>query len=56
MKPLAWLYDALVELFHLVFAPWPDGEPDPSDLPPWSRALIALLFCVVLVGGVVWFS
>lgn len=56
MKPLQWFYDGLVSLFHLVFAPWPDGEPDPLDLPRWTRAMVALVFIVVLVGGVVWFD
>ena len=56
MRILAWLYDALVSLFHLVFAPWPDGELDPSDLPRWARAVFALAFIVVLLGGVVWFA
>ncbi|HRN36983.1 MAG TPA: hypothetical protein PLL18_08730 [Flavobacteriales bacterium] len=46
----------MVDLFHLVFAPWPDGDPDPSDLPRWGRALIAAAFIAALVAGVVWFA
>jgi hypothetical protein len=37
-------------------APWPEGEPDPSALPRWARALIGVAFIVVLVAGVVWFA
>ena len=55
MRPLNWFLDGLVSLFHLVFAPWPEGEPDPSDLPRWARALIGATFIVILVAGVVWF-
>lgn len=51
MRPLNWFLDGLVSLFHLVFAPWPEGEPDPSDLPRWARALIGATFIVILVAG-----
>lgn len=56
MKPIQWFYDGLVSLFHLVFAPWPDGEPDPSDLQRWGGEVVALVFIVVLCAGVVWFA
>lgn len=48
MRFLAWLYDALVDLFHLVFAPWPDGEPDPAPgMPRWGHAVAARAFIIV---------
>ena len=45
------------DLFHLVFAPWPDGEPDPAPgMPRWGRAVVALLFIAAMLGGMLWWT